>query len=228
MVDSVQEVAMSRSANADELTVKVNYVRDWLNKAEDAIRRGDNIDAVTKLALAKADTTNLITQLIPSSRELRGVQTAKARAFTVRKLAMYVAPLILAGIFLLGMATSGAMNSGNNEPNINTPAITALRSIDRTTPSSTIAPFVVPAIVVENVEPAPVTDENPERTVVANNPPTSRPVRATPSPPKDDPVETPSKPVVVTADVPETGDDSIDLFDLGLDVIRSARENMGR
>jgi len=219
---------MSRSAYADELTIKVNYVRDWLNKAEDAIRRGDNIDAVTKLALAKADTTNLITQLIPSSKELRGVQSAKRRAFTVRKLAMYVAPLILVGIFLLGMTTGGNLNSGNNEPNINTPAITALRSIDRTTPSSTIAPFVVPAIVVEDVEPAGVTDVDPGRAVVANNPPASRPVRATPSPPVDEPVETPSQPVIVSADVPDTGEDSIDLFDLGLDVIRSARENMGR
>ena len=156
------------------------------------------------------------------------MQTAKTRAFTVRKLAMYAAPLILVGIFLLGMTTGGALNPGNNEPNINTPAITALRSIDRTTPSSTITPFVVPAIVVEDVEPAPVTDVSPERTVVANNPPTSRPVRVTPSPPRDEPVETPSKPVVVSADVPDTADDSIDLFDLGLDVIRSARENMGR
>lgn len=219
---------MSRSAQADELTIKVNYVRDWLNKAEDAIRRGDNIDAVTKLALAKADTTNLITQLIPQSKEFRGILTTKTRAFTVRKLAMYVAPLILVGIFLLGMATSGTLNSGNNEPNINTPAITALRSIDRTTPSSIFTPFVVPAIVTENVEPAPITDVNPPRAVVANNPSTPRPVRTTPSPPVDEPVETPSQPVIVSADVPDTRDDSIDMFDLGLDVIRSARENMGR
>ncbi len=219
---------MSRSAQADELTIKVNYVRDWLNKAEDAIRRGDNIDAVTKLALAKADTTNLITQLIPQSKEFRGVLTRKTRTFTMRKLAMYAAPLILVGIFLLGMATSGTLNSGSNEPNINTPAITALRSIDRTTPSSIFTPFVVPAITTEDVETAPITDVNPPRAVVANNPSTPRPVRTTPSPPVDEPVETPSQPVVVSADVPETRDDSIDMFDLGLDVIRSARENMGR
>ena len=215
----------SRSSKTDKLAVRVNYVRDWLNKAEDAISRGDNIDAVTKLALAKADTTNLISMLIPQSKEVRSARPAFGRTFSMRRLATFFAPLILIGIFFLGIATGGKLSPGSETALNETPAKTFIRSVNRPTPNS--EPMVLIAandgIPEVDTEDTPVPDITPERAVVAKVP-----AVATSEPVKDEPAEPePPVPVTTPADISEPTEDNIDLFGFGFDVIRSARENMG-
>ena len=213
----------SRSVKTDALTVRVKYVRDWLNKAEDAINRGDNIDAVTKLALAKADTTNLISMLIPQ-KKMRSVNPAFSRTFSVRKLAVFFVPLLLVGVFLLGMETSGMLNPGNDTAINGTPAKTFIRSINRPTPDSEPKLRLAANEDVPDTadEIAPVPERVPVRTVAPKQPPlTTPPVVSEPV------VEVPSEPVTASVEITESTEDSIDLFGFGLDVIRSARENMG-
>jgi len=220
----------NRSLKTDKLAVRVNYVRDWLNKAEDAISRGDNIDAVTKLALAKADTTNLISMLIPQSKEVRSARPAFSRIFSMRRLATFFAPLILIGIFFLGIATGGKLSPGSEIALNETPAKTFIRSVNR--PTLNGEPMVLIAandgIPEVDTEDTPVPDTTPERTVVAKKPPATVPVVATSEPVTDEPAEPePPMPVTTSADISEPTEDNIDLFGFGLDVIRSARENMG-
>lgn len=220
----------SRSVKTDNLTVKVKYVRDWLNKAEDAINRGDNIDAVTKLALAKADATNLISLLIPQRMDARSARPAFSRVFTLRKLAAFLAILMLIGVFFLGMATGGLHSRGNDTALNVTPAKTFVRSINRSTPNS--EPMVLIAandgIPEVDTEATPVPDTTPVRPIVTWRPPVTVLAAATSEPVKDEPAEPePPVPVTASADVSEPTEDHIDLFGFGLGVIRSARENMG-
>jgi hypothetical protein len=218
-----------KSASAEELACKVNYARDWLNKAENAIRRGDIIEAVAKLSLAKADTVNLISMLVPVPKEERRPRPVLLSPAARRKLATLLAPMILIGCFLLGLAAGGHPPAEPQSPTLNTiPSSVMLRAIDRIPPSGNLMALVPTNALDSATEDQPATVATPE-------PPAPGPRYRAPKPPAEEPavvpkpVETPPGETVSAAEeIAQPVDDVLDLFDFGLDVIRSARENMGR
>jgi hypothetical protein len=218
-----------RKAVTDELAYKVNYVRDWLNKAEAAIQRGDTIEAIAKLSLAKADTTNLISTLIPQAKEYKRPQLVPSHSFAWRRLVMLAAPLMLIGCFLLGIAVGGTSPAGSGYNTLN-PLYTkdAPRSVERPTLHGDLLALVgnINASLQNMAGEANTQLTDNTRKAVARSPikPTI-PAKASGAVGEETP-ET----VAVSDGAPAvaSGEEPLDLFDFGLDVIRSARQNMGR
>ena len=226
---SFLEVAMeNRKAVTDELAYKVNYVRDWLNKAEAAIQRGDTIDAIAKLSLAKADTTNIISALVPQAMEYRRPQPVRAPSFALRRLALLAAPLVLIGCFLFGLAVGGMSPSAGYNTLKGPLAGDAVRSVERPSLHGDMTGLVANVI---RPSAGAVKEDDSEFTDSVRKAVARRVAKAT-TPAKasdtggEEVVEvmegSDGTPEVVSAEEP------LDLFDFGLDVIRSARQNMGR
>lgn len=218
-----------RTAVTDELARKVNYVRDWLNKAEAAIQRGDAIEAIAKLSLAKADTTNIISALIPQAKEYKRPQLVPAPSFAWRRLIMLAAPLMLIGCFLLGIAVGGTSSVGGvyNAPN---PLFTkdVVRAVERPTLHGDLLALVgnINILAQGMVDDASTQLANNTRKVVAPRPvKTGIPAKGSGTVGQE-PIETDAGPDMVPVVAPV--EEPLDLFDFGLDVIRSARQNMGR
>ena len=134
--------------------------------------------------------------LIPQRMDARSAQPAFSRTFTMRRLATFFAPLILIGIFFLGIATGGKLSPDSETALNETPAKTFIRSVNRPTPNN--EPMVLIAVndgIPEvDTEDTPVPDTTPARTVVAKKPPATLPAAATSEPVKDKPAE-PEPPV---------------------------------
>ena len=221
-----------QSVLADELARKVDYVRDWLNKAEEAIRNGNTIDAVAKLSLAKADTTFLISTLMPQTKEVPKAHRAGVPSFTWHKLAMLAGPLVLIGCFLLGLAVGGSPPVVDGVPSLNAPFTgETVRSVER----PTVQRQLLALATISTDEPEPTVSPSDEMSEPIPAP--SRRVTVAPpvkvvAPAKtSSPVEIePAEAAVAEEEAPSTApvEDLINLFDFGLNVIRSARENMGR
>ncbi len=208
------------SKGLDDLNVKVKYVRDWLNKAEDAIRRGDKIDAVAKLALAKADATNLMASLIPTPHVEKRYRRVHLPSVNLRKFAMLIAPFVFLGVFMLGVTIGEGNAPPAFAPKMNlSPGNAIVRTVERQSPDGELmamSPVEEPAeIMTTPPAPRPIVRAIP----VSHEEPAVAPPEVVP-----EPVE----PVPASEDAPVAVDEPIDIFDLGMDVIRSARENLSR
>lgn len=213
------------SKGPDDLTVKVNYVRDWLNKAEDAIRRGDRIDAVAKLALAKADATNLMSSLIPAPRAEKRYRRVHLPSASLRKFSLLIAPFVFIGVFMLGVTVGEGNMPPNIAPDLNiSPGNAIVRTVERQSPDNGLvamsplnAPPVEQSTKILTTPPAP----RPKvRTVPVSH---EEPVAAT-----EEVVSEPDEAATVSEEDAATVEEPIDIFGLGMDVIRSARENLSR
>lgn len=219
-----------QSAVADELAVKVDYVRDWLNKAEEAIRKGDTFEAVAKLSLAKADTTNLISNLIPQPKEMHHSRRVPAYNFAWRKLALLAGPFALIGCFLIGLAVGGPQGPDIGTPQLNAPITShTSRYIARPSFDSQLLALLPNARerLDQPVEAGVGTGEPlaaPIHRAAVSRPVVHTEVPAAPVAAEDTTAETVAEEIPAAA----VAEEPLNLFDFGLDVIRSARENMGR
>jgi hypothetical protein len=217
-----------QSAVADELAVKVNYIRDWLNKAEDAIRRGDKIEAIAKLSLAKADTTYLISNLIPQPKEMQNAHRVPRHAFAWHKLAMLAAPFALIGCFLLGLSVGGPNIADYTAPALNPPInIHTDRYAVRPAFNDEFLALIpntrgqldqpVSSNAISSQVPAKRHNSTVSRTVHAEIPETTAAI-----------ADTTAEAVPGETAASSATEEPLNLFDFGLNVIRSARQNMAR
>ncbi len=218
-----------QSVKADDLAFKVNYIRDWLNKAEEAIRRGDTIDAVAKLSLAKADTTNIISNLMPQPSAATRAGRTPSYAVALRKLALMSAPFLLIACFLVGMVVGNAGRVAINGPSLNNPINGELnRTMQRPSINTQLLalapnPWGHTADVAETPVETTIARPPVKQRVTSSHPAGVVATSVAPSPGGDLAVD-----AVPPPDESASADEPLDLFDFGLDVIRSARENMGR
>ena len=219
------------TADSEELVCKINYVRDWLNKAEDAVNNGDNITAVSKLVLAKADTSVLLAQLVPQAVQAERRMPLLSPSM-LRKLAAVTVPVVLAAIFFLGLSFGGNAVTVVEQPMLNhTPAVALHRSVDRPEfetlmlASSKVndTKSLSEKAVVETVKETPVLLADAKPVIRDSTPTAPKPepivVAVEESPDVAIPVSVPSK--------PEAEEPPMDIFGFSMDIIRSARENAG-
>ena len=222
---------MERRFNApDDLTRRIDYIRDWLDKAETAIRGGNMIEAVAKLALAKADAKYLITTLVPLPALENSPSKVVAPSASLRRLSMILVPMALLACFFVGMAMGQSTRENTDQITLNqtqgpqifrnvsrpnlAEGLLALKPItDESTSDS--ESDAVPAVVSPRPEKVSVSKPKTYRAPAPNpiQEPELTSVEITPAA-----VENPT-----AADV----DEHIDVLRFGFDVIRSAQENMG-
>ena len=180
---------------------------------------------VAKLALAKADTTNLISSLVPQPRDIKRPRPALFPAVSARRFALIIAPFLLMSFFLIGLSIGGGKPARPGEPVLNkVPDNIVVRLVNRKAPGEGL----INLVRNNNERHEAATDDidaeakrQPTPRIITQKPDAEEEIITTaPS------VPAPVEPVVVSEDIHEATDEPIDLFGFGLNVIRSARENM--